>query len=103
MKRHTAITWLVKQYHDKLSKKSFCAKFGNASVDSIVRRLGIKAKYEGHWSSDDELREKYESILKNRDADIYQLTFKLLKLWKEPPDRVEAGAQKSTSASKMST
>ena len=43
MKRHTAITWLVKQYHDRLSTKAFCAEFGNASVDSIARRLG-KAK-----------------------------------------------------------
>jgi hypothetical protein len=104
MKRRTAITWLVKQYHDRLSTKAFCAKFGNASVDSIVRRLGSKAKYEGHYSTD-----KYEAILNEDilnevlDADIYQLTFKRLELWKEPPGHVETGTQMSTSASKVST
>jgi hypothetical protein len=101
MKRHTAITWLVKQYHDRLRTKAFCAKFGNASVDSIVRRLESKAKYQGHTTHD---REKRETILnENRDADIYQLTFKLLKLWKEPQGHVETGTQLSTSTSKMST
>ena len=63
MKRHTAITWLVKQYHDKLSTKSFCAEFGNATVDSIARRLGQKAKQKKDVLSVYR-RENYEPILK---------------------------------------
>ena len=101
IKRHTAIKWLVKQYHGKLSTKSFCAEFGNATVDSIARRLGQKAKQQKDFLSVYR-RENFEPIFKEHpNADIYQITFKLLKLWREP--RVETGTQMSTSASKVST
>ena len=86
MKRHTAIKWLVQKYYDGENIKLFRNRFGSGSVDSIARRLGLKAKHQGD-SCPAKRREEYAALLKEDTgaaADIYQLTFKILKLWKEP-------------------
>ena len=79
--RFTAIKWLVQLYHDK-EGKTFKHKWG-ASVDSVARRLDSKAK-RIRYHKEDEV--EYEAALKQcaADVDIYQLTFKVLKLWREP-------------------
>ena len=87
MKQHTAITWLLQQYHDKEGDRVFSRKWG-AGVDSTARRLGQKVKYHQAAAPSRKFlgrraEEEYEAALKG-DADIYQLTFKLLKLWPEP-------------------
>src|ERR1700729_3123709 len=80
-KRHTAITWLMQQYYDKEGKQTFSRKWG-AGVDSVARRLGLKVKarqvVEPRYD-----KEQYAEALK-KGVDIYQLTFKVLKLWPEP-------------------
>jgi hypothetical protein len=78
MKRFTAIKWLMQQYYDKEGQNAFSRKFG-AGVDSVARRLSEKAKhYKGSWVHEAAFREAGGGV------DIYELTFKILKLWPEP-------------------
>jgi hypothetical protein len=81
MKRHTAIKWLMQQYCDKEGVHAFTHNWG-ASVDSTARRFAQKMVYYKPPYRQD--RTQYAAALNEDGVDIYQLTFKLLKLWREP-------------------
>jgi hypothetical protein len=79
--RFSAITWLVKQYYDKEGGAAFRRDFG-ANVDSVARRLFQKAKY---YKDDARMMaERGAALSQAGDADMYELTFKILYLWREP-------------------
>jgi hypothetical protein len=83
MERHTALCWFVQQCEDKEEKKIFRGVFGNATVDSIARRLYQKAKADGMFvlagSRHEELKQAwFEGI---EDNDLYELAWKALTRW----------------------
>jgi hypothetical protein len=90
MKPHKAIRWLVKQYYDHVGEKkaAFNDKFGAGDPDSIARRLYHKAKdfnavFDEHgWT--EEFSIKCDAAVKEAGADLYKLTFEMLRLWPEP-------------------
>jgi len=89
MEPHKATRWLVQQYYDYAGeeKAAFYDKFGGGTNDSIARRLYQKAKNFSELTAqepDEKFIDECDAAVKEAGADLYKLTFKMLRIWPEP-------------------